>query len=214
MFSFAHPRAHDVLGTNVQLDQNGLLNNQQRDGAPTRHCDICNIDQPVRAKHCSSCNRCIDRYGTCYESRITELTRLNHRPPLQLHRDVRGREEQSRVLDLPRRANYLRHICTNDGKCATLQYNVHRGFDRCSRRIYRTSNDRRQSRPRTGFGTTCRSSTSASYSLASSCCLLWCFSITHSWCWQILRRGNKREDERSATWRIYRETWIRSTSAG
>lgn len=27
-----------------------------------RYCLICNIDQPLRSKHCNKCNKCVARY--------------------------------------------------------------------------------------------------------------------------------------------------------
>ena len=55
---------------NSQLDENLNFNESHKNkdkGAETvyverRYCTVCNIEQPIRAKHCKQCNRCCASY--------------------------------------------------------------------------------------------------------------------------------------------------------
>lgn len=41
-------RKHQVVATKIVID--------------LRYCTVCNIEQPLRAKHCRSCNKCVSTY--------------------------------------------------------------------------------------------------------------------------------------------------------
>ncbi len=56
----------NISSISMRGDETKKNNSEEKEGdmiyVERRYCTVCNIEQPIRSKHCKDCNRCVAQY--------------------------------------------------------------------------------------------------------------------------------------------------------